>query len=530
MTALGRPVTLARSALTITGWNALSRLTGLVRVVAMGAALGTTFLGNSYQSANLVSTVLFELLAAGLLSAPLVPAFVALLDQGRPTEVERLAGTLLSLSLGALGLLTVALLAGRHQVMRVLTVGVEDPAVRLDQVRLGAFFLLFFVPQLLLYAVGAVASAVLNAQRRFSAAAFAPVANNVVVIATMVAFVVTAGGSDPGLDLAGTPRLVLALGTTAGVLAMSAVPVVSLLRTGTRLRPHLALDHPQLRAVARTGLWGALLLAGGQLLVAVTVVLANPVAGGVVAYQMAYTFFLLPVALIAHPIFTALYPALTSHAQGHRWDSFTADLAAAVRRTALLVLPVSALLAALAQPVLGLLRLGALDVAGARLVSRVVAAYALGLAGYAAFLLLGRAATAAGDAASPALVGLGVAAGGAVLMAGASLAATGDDRVVALGAAHSAAFSVGAVALMALLRRRLRRPLVVAPTVARAVVAAVATWAAATLCAQAVGGAGRVGAALDVSVAGLVAAATGVAVLWVLKEPEVRGLAARLAP
>src|SRR5262245_27317957 len=93
------PVSLARSTATITAWNSVSRVTGFVRVLAVGAALGTTFLGNTYQSSNLVSNILFELLAAGLLAAPLVPAFVALLDRHRDGDAERLAGSLLTITL-----------------------------------------------------------------------------------------------------------------------------------------------------------------------------------------------------------------------------------------------------------------------------------------------------------------------------------------------------------------------------------------------------------------------------------------------
>src|SRR3954447_18205690 len=94
---------LARSTATITVWNTVSRLTGFVRVLAVGAALGTTFLGNTYQSSNLVSNLLFELLAAGLLAAPLVPAFVRLVDAGDRDDVERRAGQLLALTLLVLG-------------------------------------------------------------------------------------------------------------------------------------------------------------------------------------------------------------------------------------------------------------------------------------------------------------------------------------------------------------------------------------------------------------------------------------------
>jgi putative peptidoglycan lipid II flippase len=55
-----------RSAAVITFCTTASRITGFVRVLAVGAALGATFLGNTYQSSNLVSNILVDLLAGGL--------------------------------------------------------------------------------------------------------------------------------------------------------------------------------------------------------------------------------------------------------------------------------------------------------------------------------------------------------------------------------------------------------------------------------------------------------------------------------
>ena len=69
----------------------------------IAAVLGTTYLGNTYQSSNAVSNVLFELLAAGALSAVLVPTFVTHLDRGDQAEAERLAGRLLGIALLVLG-------------------------------------------------------------------------------------------------------------------------------------------------------------------------------------------------------------------------------------------------------------------------------------------------------------------------------------------------------------------------------------------------------------------------------------------
>ena len=210
-------MSLARSTATITAWNAVSRITGFMRVLAVGAALGTTFLGNTYQSSNLVSNILFELLAAGLLSSVLVPTFVARVAKGEREEAEHLAGALLGLLLAALGVVVLAGAVAGPWLMRALTVAVSNHGVRHAEVRLGAFFLWFFLPQVLLYAVGALASALLHAERRFAAVAFAPVANNVIVTVTMVAFVIMHHGTGGGLHLTTAEKLVIGVGTTAGL-------------------------------------------------------------------------------------------------------------------------------------------------------------------------------------------------------------------------------------------------------------------------------------------------------------------------
>src|SRR5438309_2539255 len=112
---------LLRSTASITVGNVASRVTGFVRVLAVGAALGTTFLGNTYQSSNLVSNILFELLAAGLLAAPLVPAFVGLLDRGDSDSADHLTGSLLTLCVVGLGAVVVVGMFGAGPVMHLLT-------------------------------------------------------------------------------------------------------------------------------------------------------------------------------------------------------------------------------------------------------------------------------------------------------------------------------------------------------------------------------------------------------------------------
>lgn len=462
---------LARDTAAITALNALSRVTGFARVLAVGAALGATALGDTYQGANLVSNILFELLAGGLLSAVLVPTFVGLLDAGRRADAARLAAVLTSRVVLALaGVVAVAMLAARP-IMELIVVGVDNAAIRDAQVDLGAFLLLFFLPQVVLYAVGAVATALLQADRRFVAAALAPVCNNIVVIVTMIVFRAMRDGR-ADLDLSTGEKLVLALGTTGGVVAMTLAPLLAARAGGLvhRLRRGGGSPVP-LRPIVRDGVWAAGHLGANQVLVAVTIVVAAAaVDGGVVAYQIAFTFFLLPHAVLANPVFTALYPRVSSDAAAGRRDAVAADAARGLRLTAFCLLPAAALIAAAAAPLLDVVRLGNLDAAGADLVGSTLAAYAAGLLGYSAYFLLTRVSYALGDARTPTTVlavttALAVA---AMLVAGGATDGTGT--LVALGLVHAVAQTGASVVLLGRVRARLGTRLQVAASVTRSLV------------------------------------------------------------
>lgn len=514
---------LARATLVVSLLNLTSRVTGLGRVVAMSAALGATALGDTYQSANLVSNILFELLAGGLLSAALVPTFVELIDRGRREEAARLAGTLLGAALAVLAVVVVVALVAAPRLMDLLTLGVDDEVRREGQRDLGTFLLWFFLPQVLLYAVGAVATALLHAERRFVAAAVAPVFNNVVVIASMVAFWVMQDGAEPSLDLPLADKLVLGAGATAGVLAMTIVPLLATRRSGLAVRPRWDLHDARLRPLAAQGAWAAGHLGLQQAFAMATIVVAGQVAGGVVAYQVAFTFFLLPYALLANPLTTTLYPRLAAGAAAGDRQGVAHDVTWGLRTIAFILLPASVLIGVLARPVLEVVRLGNLDVAGADLVATTTSGYVVGLLGYAAFFLLTRAAYALGDTRRPTLVSVVATAAGVVVMVVGTAVVDGDGRVVVLGLAHALVVSASAVVTLAILRRELG-PMPLAGPLARdaalAVVAGVVAWAIA----DRIGVDGRAAAVASLVVGGGAGALVYLALQAATGSPELRAL------
>ncbi len=442
-----------RAAVGIAVVTALSRLVGFARVLVVAAVLGTTYLGNAFQSANSISNVVFELVAAGALSAVLVPAFVDLLEGGHQRDAEEVAGGVLGVAVVVLGSLALVGVLAAPLLARLLTLGVPE-SVASDQRALVAFLLVFFLPQVVLYAGGTVATGVLHAKRRFLAVAAAPMANTLVMVGCLLAFRAATGGSS-SLALTTGERLLLAAAGTGGVVAFTGVLMGACRASGFRLRPRLNGRDPRVVRVLRQAGWGVVLHSSAGVLLGGAILAGAAVEGGVVAYQVAWVFFLAPYAVFAQPIQTAILPEWVVEARDPTLDRYGSSVRWAVERVAVPVLPLTAVMVALAAPAMRLVSFGAAtDGDGPVLLAVAVATLAVGLLPYAAFLLLARAFYALNDSKTPGKVALLVAGAGAVVMAVGALFTHGSARIAVIGSAHTVAQVLGSIVLVILLTRR----------------------------------------------------------------------------
>ena len=439
----------ARAAAGMGAVTAVSRTLGFVRVLVVTAVLGTTSLGDAFQSANSVSNVLFELLAAGALSAVLVPTFVHLLDRDDEVGAERVAGGVLGVALAVLGPITIVGVVCAPLLARALTIGVDSDVAAAQQT-LVTYLLRFFLPQVLLYAAGTIITAVLYAKRRFAITAAAPIGNTIVMVACLALFRVVAG-PDPGLDLTTGEKLLLAAAGTGGVVAFVGLLLAAGAASGFRMRPRWPGSDPQVVGVLRHSGWGVVLHTGAGLLLGAAIVTAAGVVGGVVAYQVGWVIFLAPYAVLAQPIHTAILPEMVTEAREAGLRQVAASLRWALERMALLVLPATAAMIALASPALRVVAFGETD---SQLLAAAVAGLATGLYAYSTFLLLARGYYALGDSRTPGVVSLVSAAVGVGVMVVSAALVDGTARIVLLGLGHSVAYTVGAAVLALGLARR----------------------------------------------------------------------------
>lgn len=469
-----------RSATGMGAAAAVSRVVGGGRVLVIAAVLGTTYLGNAFQSSNTVSNLLFELLAAGALSAVLVPTFVGHLDRGDQEGAELLASELLGVALLVLGAVSVVGMVLAPWLADVLTVAVADPSIARQQQELTTFLLYFFVPQVVLYGLGAIATAVLHARRSFVVPAMAPIGNTVVMVSFLIAFRVLTGPG-PGLDLTTTEKVLLGLGGTLGVVAFVAAPTIAVWRSGFRLVPRFTRTHAGLGSMLRLSGWASVQHGFAALLYGAAIIAGAAVEGGVVAYQVGWFLFLAPYGIIAQPIHTTILPELVEEHGSGDTEAFVTSLRWASDSMAVLLVPLSALCVALAVPAMSVLAFG--QASGSQSVDLLAAALAslgLGLLPYGMFFLLARAFYVLGDSRVPALWGAGASLVGVAIMLIAGATTSSTTTVLALGLAHSCSFLLGCVALIVALHRRVGGwvlPVTLPGCAVMATIAGVVVWA-----------------------------------------------------
>lgn len=455
-----------RAAMGMGAITAVSRVVGFLRVLVVGAVLGIGALGDAFQSANSLSNVLFELLAAGALSSVLVPAFVRLLDNGDDVGAEEVAGGVLGLALAGLGALVLIGVLAAPGLAWILTHSAHDGDAQRDLV---TFLLRLFLPQVVMYAAGTVATGVLYAKRRFLATAAAPIGNTVVMVASLALFRVVAGPNPRLEDITTGERWILVAAGTGGVVAFVGILLVACRASGFHLRPRWPGRDRRVAEVGRAAGWGVVLHSCAGAILGGVNVAASGVDGSVVAYQIAWVFFLAPYGILAQPIHTAILPELVTEAADGDLARFRTSVRWALERMALTILPVAVALAALGGPAMRLVA-SVVDSTGDgdSFLGAALATLAIGLFPYSAFLMLARAYYAIDDSRTPGLVSLGVAATGLGILAVGAPLTESTARVTVMGLAHSTAYLVGMVALLIGLSRKAGGSILPRPVVAMA--------------------------------------------------------------
>jgi putative peptidoglycan lipid II flippase len=384
-----------RSTVSVAIGTFLSRLTGAGRVLAIAYVLGINHSGDAYNLANTMPNLLYDLVLGGVLSATLIPVFVARLAEEDQDDAWRAISAVITLAGLVLAIASVAVWLAAPAIIHLFAMRIRDPATRAAEAPLAATWLRMFAPQVFLLGIITLTQAVLNARRHFSWPAFSPIFNNLWTTAVIVATGVVAHDVTlTGLRHNTTAVWLLGAGTTAGYAVQAALQFPPLRWRSVRARLRVVWDpgHPAVRQLARLSGWVVGVVVANQLAFLVAQYLAVPVNGGITAYQLANLFFQLPNAVIATSVLAVITPDLAEQWTRGDLASFRATLVRSFRVVTVALVPAAVVYLSLARPLMAvLLRHGVSTVQGSNLTAGALIGFAVGMPGYFAFMLITRA-------------------------------------------------------------------------------------------------------------------------------------------
>ncbi len=377
---------MARSAAVMAVGTTLSRLTGLLRVVALFYAVGFGPLADAYNLANTVPNIVTDLVLGGVLSATFVPVFVERLTRRRRDEAWEAISAVTTVSVIVIAVASVLFLVAAPFLVSALMAGNHTANADAER-HVATMLLILFAPQLTAYLLIALATALLNARRSFAAPTFAPIVNNLLLVAMLVLFGTIARGITVGtLQHAERWLLLLGLGTTLGVIAQAVVLIPALRRAELELRWLPRFRHEAVRTVVRLSGWTFGLVVANQLALIVVLNRLAPITGGVSAYTYAWTFFQLPYGIVAVSIITATAPELAEHWTTGDLAAFRHRMALSLRAMLAIVVPAAAGMVILARPLVSLLGHATQHGSGTATTGVALSILALGLPGFCVFL------------------------------------------------------------------------------------------------------------------------------------------------
>ncbi|SMH49110.1 putative peptidoglycan lipid II flippase [Rathayibacter oskolensis] len=525
---------LGRASAVLASGTMVSRVLGFVMSLIFTQTVGLTGQGaDAFTVANGLPNTIYAIIAGGALNAVLVPQIVRAglqADGGR-----RYIDKLLTLALVVLVLAAVfATLAAPLLIQ--LAAGQYGP----EQTRLAVTFAYWCLPQIFFYGLYTVLGEVLNARGSFGPFTWTPVVNNVVTIAGLFAFQQLFGADGGGQRAATewTPEMIVVLAgsATLGVALQAILLVFFWKRVGLRYRPDFSFRGVGLGRAGKIAGWTfatLLLTVAAGFLENFTVSGASGENASATALQKAWLVFMLPHSIVAVSIATAYFTKMSGHASRGEIGDFRRDVSTSIRVVGLFLFFSAAALVVCAGSFATIFAPDDPEAAGQ--MAQIIIAHVIVLPLFSTLAIVQRGFYALDDGRTPFFYTL---AQTAVITAGCliALGLPSDSTTFFVALSISAGVALQALLACVLLRRKLggwggtrivfrfaQYALATLPTMGAGVLVMFLLTRAGGLPT-----AGVVGALGSMVIAGVAMAVVYFAVLWLLRVPELRAMAAPL--
>ncbi|MGA5307641.1 murein biosynthesis integral membrane protein MurJ [Micromonospora taraxaci] len=397
----------ANSAVMAVG-SLVSRGTGFLRTLVLTAALGGALVGDAYTTAQILPGMVYEFLLGGILTSVLIPVLVRRrrvdTDGGQAYAQRLLTLAVVTLALAALVAVAAATLLTQLYTSDNRGADYQDLVTKLSYLML---------PMIFFTGLSALISAVLNTRGHFAAPMWAPILNNIVVIATAGLYIAIFGAEIVKPSEMTTGRILLISGgTLLGVAIQAAGLLPALRKVGFRWKLRFDFRALGLRELGRLGGWMFCYVAVSQVGLIVLFNLLNRAGdgdAGALIYNNVFLLLMMAHGIIAVSIITALMPRMSAAAADGRYADVAADLSRGTRTVSAVLAPIAVCYAVLATPLaVVLFRYGAFTDENAADTSLVLLLAALALVPFAISQLFTFAFYALPDTRTPALINIPV--------------------------------------------------------------------------------------------------------------------------
>jgi putative peptidoglycan lipid II flippase len=401
---------IARSSAIMAAGSMVSRVTGLLRTVVLGAAIGAATVGNAYNLSNTLPNMVYELLLGGVLSSVVVPLLMKARTQDRDRG-EAYTQRLLTLATIFLAGATVLAVAAAPLLTRL--VAGHSPGADKHLITSLSYLIL---PEIFFYGIAALLAGVLNTRGHFMAPMWSPILNNIVVIATALVFWLMPGPKDlKSTTITTSQVLVLGIGTTLGIVVQACGLIPAMRRVQFRWKWRFDFGKLGLRQIGRTSAWMLTYVIMTQIGLTVILKLSQSAASrghnapGPAIFNNAFLIFMMAHGIVAVSILTALMPRMARAAAEGRFADLGGNLSMGTRLSAVVLMPVTAAYIVLGHPLaVALFQWGKYTHAQALQTGTVIAVAAIGLVPYAITQMQLFAFYAMPDTKTPALINMPV--------------------------------------------------------------------------------------------------------------------------
>jgi putative peptidoglycan lipid II flippase len=431
----------------------VSRLTGFLRTVIIAAALGSTLVGDAYTTAQFFPNMIYELLLGGILTSVLVPVLVRA-RRADPDRGEAYTDRLVSLAVLALAAATVLAVTAAPLLVWLVW---QDPGSRGLVTALSYLIL----PTIFFYGMAGILTAVLNTRGHFAAPMWAPILNNLVVIATFALYLALFGPEAPTAGVMAASKIVLTGGgTLLGIVVQAFGLAPALRRVGFTLRWRTDFRALRLRELGRLSGWMFCYIGLNQVSVLVVMRLLAIARArgedGILIFNQTYLLMMMAHGIVAVSVIIALLPRMSAASADLRHHDLVADLSRGARTIAAVLAPIAVAYVVLAAPItVALFQRGAFLPEHAQAMAPVLVVAGLALIPYSLSQLSVFAFYALPDTRTPALVNIGVVALRVAVQVGLFVILTASLAVAAVFIGYAVSFLAAGVIMAWLLRRRL---------------------------------------------------------------------------